>query len=215
MKRRDFLGLGLAPVILASPVLASAALASPTRAAPVSTDQEIPKTAWASRAARSGFLPNVPLVTHTGQHVRFYDDLVREKIVLLNFFMVGCTDGRCPTATANLRKVQDLLGDRMGRDIFFLSISLQPKLDTPIILKEYAENFSIKPGWTFLTGKPADIEHLRRSLGYAEDDPEIDKDPANHVGMARYGDDRLERWGAVSLNSKPSNIASTFKWLSI
>lgn len=200
MNRRDFLGLGLGPMVLATPALAS---------------QEAVNQQGMSRTARSGFLPNVPLVTHTGQKVRFYDDLVHDKTILLNFFMVGCTDGRCPTATATLRKVQDLLGDRMGRDVFFLSISLQPKKDTPKILKEYAEDFNIKPGWTFLTGKPADIDHLRRSLGYAEDDPEIDKDPANHIGMARYGDDRLDRWGAVSLRSTPSNIASTFQWLSL
>jgi protein SCO1/2 len=106
-----------------------------------------------------------------------------------------------------------LLGDRMGRDIFFYSITLAPKTDTPNILKEYAADFDIKPGWSFLTGKPVDIEHLRRALGYAESDPEIDKDPTNHIGMARYGDDRLDRWGGISVRSSPENIASTFQWL--
>ena len=203
MDRRDFLGFGLAPLLLA---------AAPAFAKNVA-DQSPSK--WQSRLAKDGFLPNVPLVTHNNQKVRFYDDLVRDKTILLNFFMVGCTDGNCPTATANLRKVQDLLGDRMGRDIFFYSISLQPELDTPKILKEYASNFEVKPGWSFLTGKPKDIEHLRRAMGYAESDPEIDKDPANHIGMARYGNDRLERWGAVSVRSDPSNIASTFQWLTL
>jgi protein SCO1/2 len=157
--------------------------------------------------------PNVPLVSHLGKKVRFYDDLIHDKTVLLNFFMVECTDGVCPTATANLRKVQDLLGDRMGRDVFFYSITLQPKKDTVKALKEYSANFDIMPGWSFFTGKPADIEILRRALGYAEADPEIDKNPANHIGMARYGDDRLNRWGGVSVRSSPENIASTFRWL--
>jgi protein SCO1/2 len=110
--------------------------------------------------------------------------------------------------------VQDLLGERMGRDIFFYSITLAPKSDTPEILREYAANFEIKPGWTFLTGTPANIESLRQGLGFVDLDPERDKDVTNHIGIARYGDDRLDRWGGVSLSSSPQNIASTFKWLS-
>jgi protein SCO1/2 len=167
-----------------------------------------------SRAAQIGMLPNVPLITHTGEKVRFYDDLIRDKIVLVNFMLVECTEGICPTAASNLRKVQDLLGERMGKDIFFYSITLQPKKDTPAILKEYAENFDIKPGWKFLTGKPADIELLRRAQGMADSDPIRDKDVNLHTAMARYGDDRLDRWGSIGMRSSPENIASTFKWLS-
>ena len=195
MQRRDFLGL---PLALAATQAAGAA-------------QETPRQ---SRAARMGFMPNVPLVTHTGRHVRFYDDLIRDRTVLLNFFLVQCTDGACPTATANLRRVQDLLGERMGRDVFFYSITLTPTRDTPRILKAYADNFDVKPGWLFLTGRPADIEHLRRSMGIVDADPRRDRDVNNHVGMGRYGNDRLDRWGGISLTTSPQHIASTFKWLS-
>jgi len=197
MDRRNFLGLGLVPLVLAGKVHAAKEADRPM-----------------SRAARNGMFPNVPLITHNGEKVRFYDDLIRDKIVLLNFFLVECTEGLCPTVATNLRKVQDLLGERMGRDIFFYSITLQPKKDTPKILKEYADNFDIKPGWTFLTGKPADIEVLRRAQGFVDWDPIRDKDVSNHTAMGRYGDDRLERWGGISLRSSPENIASTFKWLS-
>jgi protein SCO1/2 len=196
MKRRDFFSLGLAPLLLAGNAYAT---------------QEAGQNM--SRQARAGMFPNVPLITQNGEKVRFYDDCIRDKTVLLHFFLVECTDGLCPTAVANLRKVQDLLGERMGRDITFLSISLQPKKDTPAILKEYSDNFDIKPGWKFLTGKPADVEKLRRALGYVDWDPERDKDLTNHVGMARYGNDKLERWGGISLRSSPENIASTFQWL--
>jgi protein SCO1 len=197
MKRRDFLSLGLAPLMLAATARAAQETGKPM-----------------SRVAQGGFLPNVPLVTQNGEKVNFYDDLVHDKIVLLNFFLVECTDGLCPTAIANMRKVQDLLGERMGRDISFLSITLQPKKDTPKVLKEYSDNFDIKPGWSFLTGKPAEVEKLRRALGYVDIDPERDKDLSNHVGMARYGNDKLNRWGGVSLRSSAQNIASTFDWLS-
>jgi protein SCO1/2 len=198
MDRRNFLGLGLVPLVLAGNVHAAKEADRPM-----------------SRAARSGMFPNVPLITHNGEKVRFYDDLIRDKTILLNFFLVECTDGLCPTVTANLRKVQDLLGERMGRDIFFYSISLKPLHDTPKVMREYAANFDIKPGWTFLTGKPADIEQIRRAQGFVDWDPIRDKDVGNHTAMGRYGNDRLERWGGIALRSSPENIASTFKWLTI
>lgn len=207
MDRRDFLGLSLGAglgVGLAPMVTVSSALAAPI---PVPNQPQ-------SRVARTGFLPNVPLITHTGEHVRFYDDLVHDKTVLLNFFLISCAEGRCPLAMANLRKVQALLGDRMGRDIFFLSITLRPELEREKALKAYADSLAIKPGWLFLTGKPSDVETLRRGLGYVDIDPEQDRNLTNHIGMARYGNDNLDRWGAVSLRSSASNIASTFKWLS-
>lgn len=201
MDRRNFLGLGLG-LGLAPMVIPTTVLATPEPSKPP------------SRAVSSGFLPNVPLITHNGEDVMFYDDLVRDKIVLLNFFLMTCSEGRCPIAMANLRKVQDLLGDRMGRDVFFLSITLRPELERPKGLKAYAETLNVKPGWIFLTGKPSDVEILRRGTGYVDPDPERDRDLSNHIGMARYGDDKLDRWGAVSLRSSASNIASTFKWLS-
>lgn len=189
MDRRGFIALGLAPLLAAVPAPAA------------------PPAAM-SLNARRGFFPNLPLVTHEGRRVRFYDDLIRGRTVLFNFFVLGCTEGRCPLGTANLRQAQDLLGERMGRDIFFYSITLRPKLDTPERLNDYAEAFEVRPGWLFLTGQPADIERLRRSQGYVDPDPERDRDPANHSGMARYGSDRLERWASISVRSPPKSIAT-------
>lgn len=206
MDRRNFLrGLGLAPL---AAVLPAEALAEQI------LDQKHAKSNRPmSRGAKAGFFPNVPLITQNGEQVMFYDDLIRDRTVLFNFFLIGCVEGACPLITANLKRTADLLGDRMGRDVFFYSITLEPLMDTPKRLKEYSEHFDTKPGWLFLTGKPDDIELLRRSQGFADSDPERDKDLTNHVGMARYGNDSLERWGAISVRSKPSNIASTFKWL--
>ena len=146
------------------------------------------------------------------------DTLITPLIIMINngvpvstFIDVGAADG---TFGLTVLDAVNLLGERMGRAISFLSITLQPRKDTPKILTEYADNFDVKPGWSFLTGKPADVEQLRRALGYVDSDPERDKDLSNHVGMARYGNDRLNRWGGVSLRSSAENIASTFKWLS-
>src|SRR5256885_10537961 len=94
--------------------------------------------------------PNVTLLTQDNQPVRFYDDLVKDKIVMFNFFYVSCT-GTCPASTANLVKVQQMLGNRAGRDIFMYSISLKPREDRPAQLKEYQEMHGIKAGGTLLT----------------------------------------------------------------
>lgn len=215
MDRRSFLSLGLGSSLgLVEMAASSMAQAGqmPNVASLPSANQPasiLPR----SRASQTGFLPNVPLITHNGEHVNFYDDMVQGKMVLLNFFLVSCKEGRCPVAMANIRKVQELLGDRVGKDVFFISITLQPDFDSPKVLKEYADGLDAQPGWTFLTGKSADIETLRRGLGFVDIDPERDRDLTNHIGMARYGNDRLDRWGSVSLRSSSTNIASTFKWL--
>lgn len=201
MNRRNFIGAVAATLLTAAPSM-------PIAATPVDAGR------WRSRAARAGYLPDVPLVTHDGRRVRFYDDLVCERTVLINFFLAGCRDGLCPATTANLRRVQELLGERVGRDIFFYSVTLMPENDTPALLSAYMRTFGVGPGWTFLTGRRADIDLLRRRLGYVDPDPVKDRDPANHTNVARFGNDRLERWGMVSLRSTPKHIASTFRWLS-
>ena len=144
---------------------------------------------------RNRYFPNVVLTTHEGKKVRFYDDLIKDKIVLINMMYAEC-DGVCPGITANLVKVQKALGKRIGRDIFMYSITLKPEQDTPKALKEYAKMHGAKPGWTFLTGDPKDIEMLRRKLGFTNPDKELDADKSQHVGMVRYGNEQLTRWAA-------------------
>src|SRR5688500_8895652 len=90
--------------------------------------------------------PNVVLTTHEGKKVRFYDDLIKDKIVLINFMYVKC-EGICPGTTANLAKVQKLLGKRVGKDIFMYSITLKPEEDTPEALRRYAKAYQVGPGW--------------------------------------------------------------------
>ena len=161
---------------------------------------------------RRRYFPNVTLQTQDGKWVRFYDDLIKDKIVTINFFYAKC-DGICPTVTANLAKVQTLLSKHVGRDIFMYSISLKPEQDTPTALKEYAEMFQAKPGWTFLTGKPDDIELLRRSLGFTNLDPRLDKDKSQHIGNVRYGNEPLMLWAACPGMASPEFIAKTISWM--
>ncbi len=154
------------------------------------------------------YFPDVTLYTHEGQAVRFYDDLIRGKVVAFNMMYSSCA-GTCPIATANLRGVQKLLGERAGRDVFMYSISLQPEVDTPQILKTYAKQHHVGPGWWFLTGAKADIELVRYSLGFYDPDPLIDGNKDRHSGMVRIGNDRNNRWTMAAARSDPEQILAT------
>ena len=113
---------------------------------------------------------------------------------------MSCVDGRCPVTNGNLRRVQDLLGDRMGKDVFFYSVTLEPERDTVERLREYAEDiFDVRPGWLFLTGERRDIDTLRRAQGFYDPDPERDTDTRLHSSSARIGSDLKQRWNMVAL----------------
>jgi len=144
---------------------------------------------------RNQHLPNLVLTTHQGERVRFYDDLVKDKSVVINFMYADC-ERICSPVSANLARVQRMLGDRVGRDIFFYSITLKPEADTVSDLKKYADMHHAGAGWTFLTGDPEDIEFLRRSLGFTYVDPVEDADKDNHIGMVRVGNESHLRWAA-------------------
>jgi protein SCO1 len=199
--RRNLLGLlGLAPAVpLAEHLLANPALAAETQ------------TSARGLLQRRNF-PNVKLQNQDGQEVRFYDDLIKDKIVTINFFYAKC-EGICPTVTANLAKAQKILGDRVGKDIFMTSISLKPEHDTRAVLKEYADMFKARPGWSFLSGKPDDVEHLRRSLGFTNLDPRLDKDTSQHIGNVRMGNEPLMLWAACPGMARPEFIAKSILWM--
>jgi protein SCO1 len=164
-----------------------------------------PATAATSGAGRTN-IPNTEVVDQDGRAFRFYDDLVKDRVVMLNFFFTSCGE-TCPLVTENLRAVQGLLGERMGRDIFLYSISLQPALETPAVLKDYADQWDVKPGWKFLTGRPEEVEQLRRAIGFASADPDYDLILDNHTGLLRYGNDRLDRWAGTPGLARPAWIA--------
>src|ERR1041384_7444372 len=152
-----------------------------------------------SGAATSGgvpTLPNVVLRTQENKAVRFYDDLIKGKTVVISFMFTSCK-GICPMTTANLLKVQKALGDHVGRDVFFYSLTLDPQTDTPEVLHKYARTIGAKPGWTFLTGRPEDLELLRRKLGLYDPDPKGDADKTQHGAVIVYGNDEYGRWSMM------------------
>src|SRR5260370_34733267 len=146
--------------------------------------------AAARERVRKRFLPNVPLLTQDGKKVRFYDDLIKGKIVTINFIYTRC-EGVCPGITSNLVKVQRLLGERAGRGIVMYSSTLKPEEDSPRALKEYAKAHGVRPGWTFLTGSADGLDPLRRKLGFTNPNPDLHKEKSEHIRDVRYGTDPL------------------------
>jgi protein SCO1/2 len=191
---------------------AAGALCAEDKSGQAGTAGRLPARVSGREKVRRRYLPNLPLVTHEGKKVFFYDDLVKGKIVTINFFFSHCEE-ICPLVTANLVKVQKLLGARVGRDIFMYSITLKPEEDTPKVIKEFREMHGIKPGWTFLTGNSADIELLRRKLGFTYPDPAIDKDKSQHIGNVRYGNEPLALWAACPGQANPEWIVESISWV--
>ncbi|MCH9034946.1 MAG: SCO family protein [Planctomycetes bacterium] len=140
----------------------------------------------------ANYFPNVPLITHEGKTVRFFDDLIKDKVVVINFIYTTCPDV-CPLETAKLAQLQAILGDRVGRDIFIYSITIDPENDTPEVLAEYAKVYQAGPGWLFLTGKEADITLLRVKLGLYIDEIQ-DEDSNDHNVSLLIGNQRTGRW---------------------
>jgi protein SCO1/2 len=165
----------------------------------------------AANAAKPGadYFPNVALITQDGEQVRFYDDLIKGKIVAINLIYTHC-DYACSLETARLAQVQDMLQDRMGKDIFFYSITIDPDRDTPAELKAYAEKFKTGPGWTFLTGKKQDIDRLALKLGLAENDSITSSshdDEDGHTPHLLIGNEATGQWLRDSSTDNPRFLA--------
>ena len=151
----------------------------------------------------ANYFPKVTLTTQTGDAVDFYD-LIKGRIVAIELIYTSC-EYSCPLETARLAHVQRLLGDRMGRDVFFYSISIDPAHDTPAVLKKYAEQYGAGPGWLFLTGKAEDIELLSKKLGlYSEPNPEA-KD--GHTATLLIGNEATGQWVRGSALDNPQFTA--------
>jgi protein SCO1/2 len=175
-----------AAAVLASIFLALGA--APARAAP-------PGSPWGEK-----YFPNVELVTQDGKKVKFYDDLIRDRRVVVSMIYTRCTKV-CGLITANLARVKRELGDRVGNDVHFYSISLDPERDTPAVLREYAAAFKAGPGWTFLTGAKQDIQLIRKRFG---DMAPIEE----HAPRINVGNDTVGQWWSTSALDNPKYLAT-------
>ena len=168
-----------------------------TTASQPGLEENKPKTP-AEKAA--SYFPNTVLLTQENKPVHFYDDLLKGKIVLINFMFTTCT-GVCPAMTSNLLKVQSYLGERVGTDVNMISISVDPTVDTPEALKKYSDNFKVKPGWYFLTGKKEDVDIVLRKVGG------FVKDKNDHTSLLIIGNVETGEWVKVFAMTRPAEIA--------
>jgi protein SCO1 len=149
--------------------------------------------------------PNVELTTQHGHKVRLYDDLLQGKAVAVNTFFAGCLDV-CPLGTAKMLELQRLLGERVGKDIFFYSLSVDPH-DTPAAMKAYAERYGLGPGWLLLTGKEEDIARATQALGLgvlAQTNPR-----ESHSTTLMVGREPTGQWMKTSATDNPRFIAAS------
>jgi len=170
------------------------------------------KSAACSVSASLGpeYYTNAVFRTHENKEVRFYDDLIKNKHVVINFMYARC-EGSCPITTANLVKVQERLKKRVGHDIFMYSISVKPEEDDPAALRDYARMYRTKPGWFFLTGRGEDVDTLRLRL-LAEFHPAIDLNVNQHTGMIRIINDSINRWFCCPSEASVETIVQAIRW---
>jgi protein SCO1/2 len=133
------------------------------------------------------YFTDVMLVNQNGQKMRFYSDLLQGKVVIINSFFATCA-GSCLPLTRNLEKLQQGLGERLGKDVFILSISVDPQVDTPANLKAYAKKLNAKPGWYFLTGDKESVDFALKKIGHFVDNRE------NHLNIFIIGNERTGLW---------------------
>jgi len=176
-------------------------------AAPPPGAQDVPKPSVPKRLDENEqrrYFTDLPLLTQDGREVRFYTDVLKGRLVLISFIYTNCTD-ICPTLMHNLVDVQEKLGDRFGKDVFFVSISVDPEDDTPEELKKYAERYEAKPGWTFLTGKKENVDWVVYKLGQYTADFE------DHSMTFLLGDVKSARWAKLKGDSEPEVLSLKVK----
>jgi protein SCO1 len=154
---------------------------------------------------------NALLRTHDDKQVRFYDDLIRGREVIINMMYATC-EGGCPLVTSKLVKVYRELKNRMGKDLFMYSITLKPEQDDPAALKRFAEmHGALLPGWTFLTGDPYDLETIRFRL-FRWDHIKLDLNLDFHTGMLRIINDATNCWTMVNPHASMFTVLQHISW---
>lgn len=171
-----------------------------------------PATETSATAQKRAYLTNALLTNHEGRKFKFYDDLIRGKITIVNMMYARC-DGICPAVTSNLKRVYNGLKGRVGVDTFMYSITLKPEQDSPAALGHFAKmHRAALPGWHFLTGDPDEIETIRFRL-FRWDHPGLDNNIDQHTGMLFLFNDNLSRNCKTPAMASVRQILKTVSWM--
>jgi protein SCO1/2 len=138
------------------------------------------------KAAGSYFTDTI-LIDQNGVERKFYTDLVRGKTVVIHVMFTACKDS-CPIMAGNFARIQESLGERIGKDVNLLSISIDADTDNPARLKEYADVHNARPGWFVLGGKKENVDFILKKLGlYVEQ-------KQDHLNLFLIGNERTGLW---------------------
>jgi protein SCO1/2 len=150
-------------------------------------------------SAAQKYFTDVELLDQDGRKLHFYSDVLKGKTVIVNAFFTTCTSV-CPPMNRNMEKIQEALGDRVGKDVFLVSISVDPEIDTPAVIKEYSKKFHAKPGWMFLTGKKENVDWALYKVGqYVED-------KQDHTTVIIIGNEATGLWKKALGMAKPAEL---------
>ena len=170
-----------------------------------SSSPALPQTSQQSAASTTDqnstekYFTNVELTNQDGQKMRLYSDLIKGRVVVINSFFSTC-QGACLPLSRNMRQLQDMLGDKVGKEVYLISISVDPTMDTPERLKQFATKMGSKPGWFFLAGDKANVDAALKKLGqYVED-------KQSHLNIFIIGNDRTGLWKKAFGLAKPDEL---------
>ena len=146
-----------------------------------------PNAPEAAENKEQKYFTDTVLVNQNGERMRFYTDLMKDKTVIIDTFFATC-QASCLPMNRNLAQIQEGLGDRLGKDAHIISISVDPGVDTPTLLKAYAKKLNARPGWYFLTGDKESVELILKKLG------QFVEDKNGHTNIFLIGNDRTGLW---------------------
>jgi len=153
------------------------------------------------------YFTNLELVNQDGETVRFFDDVLKDKVVVINFIFTNC-EGACPLMTHKLTLVRDSFEGKIGNPLQFVSLSIDPERDTPAAMKEFAKtHHADHDGWVFLTGKPENLEAITKRLGQFTDDVEA------HSTMMLAGNVNEAHWIKIQPYEQPPQITEKLRLL--
>lgn len=176
----------------------------------------------ATEGGRSTPIPNMTVVTHEGKVALFNDDLVAGRVVAISVMSID-NESRCPV-TANLARVADLLGDRLGRDVHFISVTRDPVADTPARLREFAARFGSRPGWTFVWPEAGSLNAIEnRVYHHALRGPKSETfnhgraleaiNPQRTVDVVFYGNSDVGLWATFPSDIAAEDAARRLGWV--
>jgi cytochrome oxidase Cu insertion factor (SCO1/SenC/PrrC family) len=161
----------------------------------------------AAEAKARDYFSNVELVDQNGQRLKFYDEVLKDNVVVISFIFTNCQSA-CPLMTRNLTMIRDMLREDERRNIQFVSISIDPLRDTPSAMKEFAQKHDADiEGWLWLTGQPDDVNYITKRLGSYTDDPEM------HTTTLLAANVPNAHWTKIEPNVPPNGVVARLRLL--